>query len=60
MRDRSDSGVTLIAHFDVPLAPGTYQVAIAAKNATTGEEGVLRTQLDVPAYVSLAKLGPKH
>jgi GWxTD domain-containing protein len=51
--DRSDSLLTLTAHLDVPLAPGTYQLAIAAKNAATGEAGVLRTQLDVPTYESL-------
>ena len=51
--DRSDSGPTLTAHLDVPLAPGTYELAIAAKNAATGEAGVLRTQLAVPTYESL-------
>jgi len=51
--ERSGSGITLSAHADVPLAPGTYQLAIAAKNATTGEAGVLLTQLDVPTYESL-------
>jgi GWxTD domain-containing protein len=45
---RSDSGLTLTAHFDGPLAPGKYQLAIAAKNATTGDTGVLLTHLDVP------------
>jgi hypothetical protein len=51
--DRSDSGLTLAAHLDVPLTPGTYQLAIAAKNATTGAAGVLRTELNVPTYESL-------
>lgn len=51
--DRSHSGLTLTAHFDVPLAPGRYQVAIAAKNPTTGEAGTRYTQLDVPTYESL-------
>jgi GWxTD domain-containing protein len=50
---RSDSGLTLTAHFDVPLAPGNYQLAIAAKNATTGETGVLLTRLGVPTDESL-------
>jgi GWxTD domain-containing protein len=52
-RDPSDSGLNLTAHLDVPLAPGTYQLAIATKNATTGDAGVLRTQIDVPTYESL-------
>jgi GWxTD domain-containing protein len=53
VHDRSDSGLALTAHFDVPLAPGKYQLAIAAKNGTTGETGVLLTHLDVPTYESL-------
>ena len=36
-----------------PSAPGMYQLAIATKNATTGDAGVLRTQIDVPTYESL-------
>jgi GWxTD domain-containing protein len=51
--DRSNTGLTLTAHLDVPLTPGTYQLAIATKNATTGEAGSLRTQLEVPSYQSL-------
>jgi GWxTD domain-containing protein len=51
--DRSDSELSVAAHLDVPLAPGTYQLAIATKNATTGDAGVLRTQIDVPTYESL-------
>jgi GWxTD domain-containing protein len=51
--DRSDSELSISAHFDVPLAPGTYQLAIATKNATTGDAGVLLTQIDVPTYESL-------
>jgi GWxTD domain-containing protein len=50
--DRSNSGLA-IAHLDVPLTPGTYQLAIVAKNAATGKAGVVRTQLEVPAYDSL-------
>jgi GWxTD domain-containing protein len=53
MHDKSDSKLTLTAHLDVPVAPGTYQLAIATKNATTGDAGVLRTQIDVPTYESL-------
>ena len=45
---RSYSGLTLTGHVDVPLTPGTYQLAIATKNATTGDAGSLRTQLEVP------------
>ena len=48
--DKSDSKYTLNAHLDVPVAPGTYQLAIATKNATTGDAGVLRTQINVPTY----------
>jgi GWxTD domain-containing protein len=51
--DRSSSGLTLTAHLDVPLAPGKYELAIATKNASTGEVGSLRTQLEVPSYQSL-------
>lgn len=50
MHDKSDSRLTLTAHLDVPVAPGTYQLAIATKNATTGDAGVLRTQINVPTY----------
>ncbi len=53
MHDRSDSKLTLTAHLDVPVAPGTYELAIATKNATTGDAGVLRTQINVPTYDSL-------
>jgi GWxTD domain-containing protein len=53
LRARSDSGLTLNAHLDVPLAPGMYQLAVVAKNAATGEVGVLRAQLDVPTYRTL-------
>jgi GWxTD domain-containing protein len=53
VHDRSYSGLTVTAHLDVPLTPGSYQLAIATKNATTGETGLLRIQLEVPAYESL-------
>jgi GWxTD domain-containing protein len=53
MHGKSDFKLTLTAHLDVPVAPGTYQLAIATKNATTGDAGVLRTQIDVPTYESL-------
>jgi GWxTD domain-containing protein len=48
LRASSDSRLTLDAHLDVPLAPGMYQLAVVAKNAATGEVGVVRAQLDVP------------
>jgi hypothetical protein len=48
--DKTDSKLTLTAHLDVPVAPGTYQLAIAAKNPTTGDAGVLLTQINVPTY----------
>lgn len=51
--DNSHSRPTLTAHFDLPLPPGKYQLAIAAKNATTGEAGTSLTQLDVPTCESL-------
>jgi GWxTD domain-containing protein len=50
MHDKSDSKLALTTHLDVPVAPGTYQLAIATKNATTGDAGVLLTQIDVPTY----------
>ena len=48
--DKSDSKLILTAHLDVPVSPGTYQLAIATKNATTGDAGVLLTQINVPTY----------
>jgi len=45
------------AHVDVPLAPGTYRLAIVAKNVATGEVGVVRTSFDVPTYEALEKTG---
>jgi GWxTD domain-containing protein len=51
--DKSDSKFSIKTHLDVPLAPGTYQLAIVAKNAVTGEAGVVRTRLDVPTYEAL-------
>jgi GWxTD domain-containing protein len=53
VHDGSDSRLTLDAHLDVPLAPGTYQLAVVAKNAATGEIGVVREQIDVPSYGAL-------
>jgi hypothetical protein len=53
VHDRLYSGLVLAGHLEVPLTPGTYQLAIATKNASTGEVGSLRTQLEVPAYESL-------
>jgi GWxTD domain-containing protein len=53
LRASTDSRLTLGAHLDVPLAPGTYQLAVVAKNAATGEVGVVREQLDVPTYGAL-------
>jgi GWxTD domain-containing protein len=50
MHDKSDSKLTLTAHLDVPVSPGTYQLGIAIKNATTGDAGVLLTQISVPTY----------
>jgi hypothetical protein len=51
--DGPESGFAPTAHFDVPLTPGTYQLAIAAKNPATGEAGVILTHLDVPTSESL-------
>ena len=53
VHDKSDSRLTVDAHLDVPLAPGTYQLAVVAKNAATGEVGVVRAQLDVPTFEAL-------
>ena len=57
LRASSDSRLTLDAHLDVPLAPGMYQLAVVAKNAATGEVGVVRVQPDVPTFEAL---GTKH
>lgn len=43
----------LDARVDIPLAPGDYELAIAAKNPSTGEAGVVRTRMQVPPYESL-------
>jgi GWxTD domain-containing protein len=51
--DKADSKFSVEAELDVPLAPGTYQLAIVAKNPVTSEAGVLRTRLDVPSYEAL-------
>lgn len=53
VRDLPHSGFNLNARVGIPLAPGVYQLAIVAKNSTTGEVGVLHTQLEVPTYESL-------
>jgi len=53
IHDKSDSKLALTAHLDVPVAPGAYQLAIVTKNATTGDAGVLLTQINVPTYESL-------
>ena len=53
MQDNSDSKLTLTAHLDIPIAPGSYQLSIATKNANTGDAGLLRTQINVPTYESL-------
>jgi hypothetical protein len=37
------------------LAPGAYELAMAAKNRATGETGVVRTNIEVPSYDSLEK-----
>jgi GWxTD domain-containing protein len=46
---------SLWAHVDVPLAPGVYELAIVAKNPSTGEAGVFRGQMEVPTFESLEK-----
>lgn len=51
--DKSDSKFNMEADVDVPLAPGTYQLAIVAKNPVTSEAGAVRTRLDVPTYEAL-------
>ncbi len=48
--DKSDSEFSVEAELDVPLVPGTYQLAIVAKNPVTSEVGVVRTRIDVPTY----------
>jgi hypothetical protein len=51
--DKSDSKLSIKTHLDLPLAPGTYQLAVMAKNPVTCEVGVVLTRLDVPAYEGL-------
>jgi GWxTD domain-containing protein len=43
------------AQVDLPLSPGSYQLAIVAKNLTTNEVGVVHSSLDVPSYEALAQ-----
>ena len=38
---------------NIPLAPGSYRLAIVAKNPIGGETGVMYTMIDVPAYEAL-------
>ena len=52
-KDKFDTRLSVSAHLDAPLTPGKYQLAIVAKNAATGEVGVIRTQLNVPTYEAL-------
>ncbi|MGC2891496.1 MAG: GWxTD domain-containing protein [Candidatus Acidiferrum sp.] len=40
--------------FIVPLAPGTYKLAIAVKNVASGEVGTLATSMQVPSYDELS------
>jgi hypothetical protein len=51
--DGSKSDVTASTRVDMPLMPGAYELAIATKNPSTGADGVMRTQLDVPTNESL-------
>jgi GWxTD domain-containing protein len=39
--------------FNVAIAPGTYRLALVAKNMVTEETGVLHTTIDVPPYEKL-------
>ncbi len=39
LKDKFDTRFSVSAHLDAPLTPGRYQLAIVAKNATTGEVG---------------------
>jgi GWxTD domain len=48
MREVGQSKFVLDARVDIPLAPGDYELAIAAKNPSTGEAGVVRTSMQVP------------
>jgi len=38
---------------NTPLAPGSYRLAIVARNPASGETGVVYTTIDVPAYDQL-------
>ncbi len=44
-----DSGLEL----NIPLAPGSYRLAIVAKNLADGQTGVVFTTIDVPTYEEL-------
>lgn len=37
-------------HVDLPIRPGTYELAIAVKDVTTGHVGILRSKVVVPIY----------
>jgi hypothetical protein len=52
-RNVVDPGFSVNATEDIPLAPGTYELAIAVKNAATGEAGSAYVHLQVPDYESL-------
>jgi GWxTD domain-containing protein len=51
--DKSGFEFSMEPDLEVPLPPGTYQLAIVAKNPVTGEAGVVRSRLDVPTYEAL-------
>jgi GWxTD domain-containing protein len=40
--------------FNVPIAPGTYRLALVAKNLTNGEMGTLYEPIDVPPYEKIS------
>jgi hypothetical protein len=52
-REPDDSKLSLNAHLDMPLEPGSYDVTVAAKRVETGEVGVVRERIDVPGYETL-------
>jgi GWxTD domain-containing protein len=52
-REQDDSKLSLNAHLDMPLEPGSNDVTVVAKRVETGEVGVVRERIDVPGYETL-------
>jgi GWxTD domain-containing protein len=53
VHDKRDAKLYVEAQADFPLAAGTYELAMVAKNVSAGEVGVVRTRVVVPTYEAL-------